>query len=353
MSDKLHFIILRNELSDDHYLWEKACLEFKDILSYSIVDLTKYDWLEKIQEKPADALLAKPGGINGMFKQLYDERIYVLERVLGYKIFPSAEEIFIYENKRFLAAWLKANMIPHPATYVFYNQGEALNFLSGKSFPIVAKTNIGASGSGVRILKSSKEAVEYTKNTFLGKGASQRIGPNLEKGGLLKRAFYYVLNPSKIGKKLAIYQSRKLGIQKGVVIFQHYIPHDFEWRVVRIGHSFFAHKKLLKYKKASGSLLKRYDNPPMGLFDFVKDITDKHRLFSQAVDLFETPAGYMVNEMQCIFGQSDPFQMKVDGKIGRYIHFNGNWVFEEGDFNQIESYVLRVKFLLESFNYKN
>lgn len=350
MPEKPHFVILKNELPDDHHLWEKACQEFKDVLSYSIIDLTRNDWLEKIRENRFDVLLAKPGGINSYFKQLYDERIYILERVLNYRIFPSAEEVFIYENKRFFAGWLSANQIPHPATYVFYHQMEALEFLSRQSFPLVAKTNIGASGSGVKILKSSNEAVEYTTHTFLGKGASQRTGPNLERGGLLKRGFFYVLNPSKIKNKLAIYQSRKSGIQKGFVILQEYIPHDFEWRVVRIGDSFFAHKKMVRGEKASGSLIKVYDNPPKALFDFVKQITDKHQLFSQAVDLFETPSGYLVNEMQCIFGQSDPYQMLVDGTPGRYRYVDNVWIFEPGDFNQFESYKLRMEHIINTLS---
>ena len=63
------------------------------------------------------------------------------------------------------------------------------------------------------------------------------------------------------------------GIQKEFVILQQFIKHDYEWRVVRIGNSFFAHKKLLHGDKASGSLLKGYENPPITLFDFVKKIT--------------------------------------------------------------------------------
>jgi hypothetical protein len=84
----------------------------------------------------------------------------------------------------------------------------------------------------------------------------------------------------------------------------------------------------------------------MELFNFVKEITDKHCLFSQAVDIFESSNGYLVNEMQCIFGQSDPYQMLIDGKPGRYV-FNNEWCFEEGDFNTNESFDLRVQYLIE------
>jgi hypothetical protein len=93
-------------------------------------------------------------------------------------------------------------------------------------------------------------------------------------------------------------------------------------------------------------LLKNYDNPPAGLLDFVREITGKHGFRSQAVDIFESDRGYLVNEMQCIFGQSDSYQMLVDGKQGRYVREEGVWVFQEGDFAMNECYNLRLRYLI-------
>src|SRR5690606_33952040 len=114
-------------------------------------------------------------------------------------------------------------------------------------------------------------------------------------------------------------------------------PHTFEWRCVRIGDSFFAHKKIRKDDKASGSLLKAYEQPPFDLLDFIKEITDRRNFRSQAVDLFTDENGrYLVNEMQCIFGQSDPYQMLINDQPGRYVFRNEEWHFEPGDFNRYE-----------------
>ena len=253
---KIKAIILRNELEDDHILWIKACEENKSKLKYRIVNLTLNDWLEEIQKQDFDILLTKPGGLTSPFKQLYDERIYILGKVLGYKIFPSLEEILIYENKRFLSYWLKANTIPHPATFVFYDCQEAMAFAERSPYPVVAKSNIGASGSGVIILYSREEAGNYIIRTFSKKGAQKRIGPNLSKRGLFKRGFHYIIHPGDIQKKLNIYKAIRSDNQTDFVIFQEYIKHDFEWRVVRIGNSFFAHKKLKSGEKASGALKK-------------------------------------------------------------------------------------------------
>ncbi len=347
---KLKIIILRNELEDDHNPWVKACEEYCDQLDYRVVNLTSNNWLEEIQKIPGDILLAKPGGLTAPYKQLYDERIYILAYILGYKIFPSPLEIFIYENKRFLSFWLKANNIPYPRTDVFYNQKDAIEFINVQNFPIVGKVNIGGSGGGVSILKTMKSALDYINRTFSGKGAPRRFGPNISKGGLFKRGFHYLAYPRDISEKLNLYKTISSHPQTDFVIFQEYIPHDFEWRVVRIGDSFFAHKKLKVSEKASGSLLKGYANPPFPLLDFVKKITDKHHFYSQAVDIFESGRGFLVNEMQCIFGQSDPYQMLVNGKEGRFRFFDGKWLFEEGKFNNNQCYNLRVEHVIKELS---
>jgi glutathione synthase/RimK-type ligase-like ATP-grasp enzyme len=347
--EKVKVVILKNELNDDHLLWEKACVLHSNEVSYRTVDLTKNHWLEEIQAKPFDYLLSKPGAFTSALKQLYDERIYILGNILNYKIYPRENEVFIYENKRFLSYFLKANSINHPKTNVYYFKNEALNDLQYLKFPIVAKTNIGASGRGVVVLKTEDDAKIYIQNVFSGKGATKSTGPNFSKGGILKRGSYYILNPSKILKKLDFYKSINNDVQKDFLIFQEYIPHEFEWRVVRIGDSFFAHKKLKLGEKASGSLLKNYDTPPTELFDFVKKITDTHKFFSQAIDIFQVGELFFVNEMQCIFGQSDSFQMMVEGKIGRYRNIENKWKFEEGDFNQLECYSLRIQHIINKF----
>jgi glutathione synthase/RimK-type ligase-like ATP-grasp enzyme len=345
---RLRLVILGNENPDDCIFWIRACKKYEEKVEYRIVNLIQNSWLDEIQRLPFDVLLSKPGGLLAKYKQLYDERIYILGNILGYKIFPSPLEVFLYENKRFLSFWLKANRIPHPLTNVFYDQKEAQNNINVYKFPLVAKTNIGASGSGIKILKSKNEALKYIKDTFKGRGSPQRIGPNLDKGGILWRGFHYVLCPSDISKKLNVYMAKASNLQKDFVIFQEYIPHEFEWRVVRIGDSYFAHKKLKKGEKASGTLLKVYDNPPLELFDFVKDITDKHHLYSQAIDIFESSRGYLVNEMQCIFGQSDSYQMLVNKTSGRYRYLNNEWKFEEGDFASNQCYDIRLDFVLNN-----
>jgi len=117
MEKKHKIIILANEDPDDHYYWIKSCEKYSDILQYEIINLTHNDWLNNILNSNADYLLTRPPGLTAPFKQLYDERIYIISEVLKFPIYPNLLEILIYENKKMLSYWLQANNIPHPFNF--------------------------------------------------------------------------------------------------------------------------------------------------------------------------------------------------------------------------------------------
>ena len=348
---KYRFAILKTELDNDYVLWENVCRELSDRVEWESIDIDRSDWLDRVMSQRFDGLLAMPPGITNAYKQMYDERVYILNTNCGIPVYPTMEEIQVYENKKYLSYWLAAYKVPHPLTKVFYFESEALEYVERCDLPVVGKTNVGASGRGITIIKSREEAIQYVKDTFSGKGPSRSVGPNLKKKGLLKRILKKLLNPADLKSKLSEYKFQRAEIQREYIIFQEFIPHSYEWRCVRIGDSFFAHKKMVKGEKASGSLIKGYENPPFRLLDFVKEVTDKRGFLSQSVDVFETADGrYLVNEMQCTFGQSDPYQMLVDGVPGRYRYLNDEWVFEAGDFNRYQSFLLRLEHFIDLLN---
>jgi len=308
-----------------------------------VLDLTVETWLEDINAYSPDILLLKPSGKTSLYRALYQERLEILVNELNYKSFPSLEEVRIYENKKYLSYWAKAHDLPQPKTWIFYNRKEALKSINFMKFPLVGKINIGASGKGVEFLHSKNQAKKYFKRAFTD-GLVSRIGPKLTDGKLIQRAWQKFTHPKELINRLKTYKAIAMDSQKGFIILQEFIKHDYEWRAVRIGDSYFAHKKIVSKKKASGTLIKEYETPPPELLNFVRLLTDNFGFSSVAVDLFEPVKGeYLINEIQCIFGQSDPYQMKVDGNPGRYVYKSGRWEFEKGIFNSNESYDLRLK----------
>lgn len=338
--------ILKNETDDAHLMWVKACKKMH--VEFDLIDLSLNSWVNKFQKTKYDYYLACPCGTVSYFKTMYDERIYIIDKVLEFPVYPSFDEIVLHENKRMLSYWLICQNIPHPKTNVFYIKDDALRFLPSTAFPIVAKTNIGASGKGVKILKTKKAAIQYINRAFSGTGIKQASGPNLKMGDIKKRLMYALKNPNHIFERFKVYKAVSGDVQKHFIIFQEYISHDFEWRVVKIGRSYFGHQKIKQGEKASGTKGINYISPPDRLLDFVKQICDKYNFNSMATDIFEDgKEGYLINEMQTIFGHVQDHICEKNGVPGRFIYSNDKWKFESGMFNTNLSYDLRLENVLE------
>lgn len=344
----MKFAILKNEFDDNHEYWERSCKTFNQ--EYQIIDILDADWLNYLTESNFDGYLTCPPGRESLFKQMYDERMYILDKVLGKFLYPNYDEISLHENKKYLSYWLNANKLPHAWTKVFYSYGDALSFIKSCDLPIVGKFNIGASGKGVIVFYDRKVLINYANQAFKS-GIRQEWGPNLQMGSYKTRIINIIKNPSLIKKKLRIYHKTYSEVQKGFLILQEYIPHDFEWRVVRIGDSYFGHQKIKHGDKASGTKGIDYTAPPEDLLDFIKIVCEKYGFNSMAVDLFEDKhRGYLINEMQCIFGHVQAFICEKDKEPGRFISKDKNWLFEPGMFNGNLSYDLRLENVLSLLN---
>lgn len=339
--------ILRNQNPDSVDKWEKACLNLG--VEYKIIDFTSAFWIREIEKENFDFFVHRPPGDLDRYKRLFDERLLILSQELGRKIYPSYRETFIYENKKVLSYFLKAHKIPHPQTNIFYSFNESEEYISSSSFPFVAKSNIGAAGSGVQIIHTLSEAKKYKNKAFKGGGIKRRLGPNRITGTPKKWFKKAIKSPKYFMNKVKSYLELYKDSQVGYVIFQNYITHNFEWRVAKIGGSYFAYKKFKIEEKASGAKSLGFENPPLELLDFVRNIAVKCNITSAAFDVFPSKGSYLVNEIQTIFGHINDHILEVDGIPGRYLFQNGNWVFEEGDFNTNESYDLRLKHAIELF----
>lgn len=337
---KYKFAILKNEDADSHVQWEKACTKYG--YEHVIIDLTSSTWIDNIVSYSPDCCLMRPPGRTLLFKTLYDERAYIINKVLGFKIYPKYEEILIHENKKFLSYWLKSKNIPHIDTHVFYNKDEALKYIGLVDLPLVGKTSIGSSGDGVAFLYTKEQAANYIMAAFAS-GVKRKAGPSARQGKLFKRLITRIINPRETIEKFKRYYTVFNEIQKGYVIFQKYIPHDYEWRAAKIGDSYFAHKKIKVGEMCSGSKGIEYVNPPLEILDFTKYVCDAGNFNCMSVDILEdSKGGYIINELQTIFGHVQDYILEVDGKPGRYI-FKDKWIFEPGDFNTNLSFDLRLQ----------
>jgi len=343
---ELYFCIIQAGAGTEDEGWAPACREYG--AHYDSVDLSRDDWLRRCLAGDYDCFLPRPPGDISYIKQLFDERLYTLHVVLGKSIYPTLEEIFIYENKRMLAYWLEANSVPHPRYHIFYDETDALQFAGRCALPIVAKTSIGASGYGVAIIKSRDGLRQYIRKAFSNRGITRKFGPNLRKEDVAGRSLRAVLHfPAFYRKIKNRYAGTRRDPQRWFVILQEYLPFRNEWRAVRIGESYFAHQKLPVRGMHSGTSRVKWGAPPEPLLDFVREVTDKRGFLCQAVDIFEDEKGnYFVNELQSFFGSHNPHQMIIDDQPGRFVLKNGEWAFEPGTFNTNNSYNLRLEHVM-------
>lgn len=324
MKEEITIGILKGfrDFSIEH--WQKACEDLG--FAYEIIAFTAPDWIEQIERSRADVFVCQPEVWVSVEKQLFDERLYFLSRELKKTIYPSYNEIFIYENKRNMAYWLKINRVPHPETKVYYLRSKAqltdtIRDLERLEYPQVFKTYIGSAASGVRIIRSYSEAKKLVRRIY--------------KRGFLRKP------------------GNKLDLQWGYAIFQKFIPDCAEWRMIRLGDSYFGHQKLKKGDFHSGSNRVGWYKPPDKLLDFTRRVCEKGKFTSMGLDIFEDAQGdYYVNELQTLFGSYNPSQMYIDNKPGRFLfdENTNNWRFEEGFFNQNYSHNLRLKYIVEHFH---
>jgi glutathione synthase/RimK-type ligase-like ATP-grasp enzyme len=299
-----------------HWQYIAACRELD--VSYKLLDISGPDWLDIVDNSGCDAFLARPSVQSSIWKQMYDERLRILASCRDYLIFPEVESLWLWESKRRMHDWLAAKDIPHPRTWVFYSLQSALEFAAECELPIVFKSDMGSGASGVIIFRRRHLLKKHIVRCFR--------------------------------KGFTTYRRPAMDREWGSVLLQKYIASDVEWRVLRLGNSYFAHQKLKRGEFHSGSDQVAWVDPPKQLLDLVRRITDSAGFRSIDFDIFETGDGrYFVNEMQALFGSYLLSQMRVGDRPGRYYWESGagTWVFEEGNFNQNGSCNLRVKAVLD------
>ncbi len=311
-----------------HGYYEAACLELG--VPYHVLDLTSSDWVRKLEEDDSFIYFLRPFVLSTLGRAIYEERAYFLSHVLGRPLFPDFDSLWIYESKRRCVNWLEHFGVPHAKTWVFLSSREALSFVETATFPLLFKTDIGSDALGVRVLHNRREARSIVRACF-GKGFQSNF-----------------------------YDPRDRNY--GQVLFQQHLGEVREWRVIRIGETFFAHQKGKKGEFHSGTKITEYHVPGENLLNFSRTVLEKMGMKAVALDVFEDRHGnFFVNEVQAYYGASEPggecyengknvsldagqtVEMMVHGEPGRFHYQQGKWRFEAGDFARNAGCNLRVK----------
>src|SRR5690606_27758569 len=78
-------------------------------------------------------------------------------------------------------------------------------------------------------------------------------------------------------------------VQRNYVTLQQWHDIKWEWRLIRIGNSYFGRQKLKGDNGlASGSKIEGWAPPPRHLLDLLRETCDRLKFHSMALDVFET-----------------------------------------------------------------
>ena len=308
---------------DDQYRkYEKACAELG--VDCRMINLTRASWLDELRAAPCDGYVCHPTAYTQPWKAMFEERLKIIEEELGKAVHPGAAERWPYESKRRMAYWLEANGVPHPCTRVFYEIGEALAFAEQAEYPLIFKTDLGSSASGVRLLRRPTEAFRLVAGAFAGGLRGKGRDPRDR--------------------------------EWGSILFQEYVEGAREFRVAHFGNSWFGHEKIAHPETGfhSGSGDSAWNVPPEAVFDFCRELSARAGFRAMNYDVFVDRSGrLLVNELQAVFAAYNPSQMYRDGVPGRMRFEEGAWRFEEGLFCRNGCANLRVEELVAEIRRKD
>ncbi len=309
-------------------------------------DIYSSDWIDQILNIKPDGCIYIPEFRYQAWRDLFKERIEFIYNSLNIPIYPELHELSLYESKRKMSYWLKANGISHPCTWVFGGIDEARCFLASATYPIIFKTDFGNASYGVRKVTSEEEAISIINKSFWN---GYRV-PFYDENSLdVKRRLKAIVRPTY--RFLRNIRDIPRDIELDVVLFQECIKISHEWRLIKIGNNYFGHEKVISDRGFhSGSGSTKWTIPPLRVFDFAKFVFEKGQFSSMSLDIFEDEDGALfVNELQAVFGVIANNQMYREDNnkmIGVGFYFDdkaGKWGEREGEFGQDYCYRLRVE----------
>jgi glutathione synthase/RimK-type ligase-like ATP-grasp enzyme len=234
--------------------WIAYCKE--NDVSYKIVNCYDSDIVSQL--KDCDAFMWHHDHADYRDALFAKQLLYSLQ-LAGKKVFPDFNTNWHFDDKvgqKYLLEAIGAPLVP---SYVFYDKGEALNWIKLASFPKVFKLRTGAGSSNVKLVKIARDASGLVQKAF-GRGFPQydRLASLKERYRKYKEGKDSLLTVCKgIGRLFITTKFAKIHArEKGYIYFQDFIPENkYDIRVIVIDHRAFAIKRLVRDGdfRASGS----------------------------------------------------------------------------------------------------
>ena len=223
--------------------------------------------------------------------------IYFFDVELKVKTFPSWDAYWHYDDKVAQAFVFQKYKINSPRNYVFYDKEEALEFANRTEYPVVFKSAHGSGSANVWLVKKKSQAVKLIKQAF-GKGIKTFFTED---------------------------------ILRKYVYFQEFLKdNSYDYRVVCYSDERIAAFTRIANKDgfASGSGKYSFDEPPMDLLLFVREVHRKlGDKLTMAYDVMKDNSGnWAITEMSVVYADlnswtgdspTPTYSIEKDGSLKR------------------------------------
>lgn len=179
-------------------------------------------------------------------RQIARRLLPVIERELGLVVYPDQNTCWHYDDKIAQQYILEAAGIPTPRTWIWFDEGLALDWARTAKYPLVIKLWSGAGSSNVRLVPSFSDAEKWIARLF-GKGLV-----NLDNHRI--RPLHRLTNALVLLYRGEIPWPWEL--HKDYVLFQEFLSgNDFDTRITVIGNRAFGFRRFNRPMdfRASGS----------------------------------------------------------------------------------------------------
>ena len=259
-------------------------------------------------------------------KQSAGRILYALEHQYGVPTFPSWRHAWPFDEKINQYYLLQSLNAPVPDTWLYWDYGQALDFIQTANYPLVFKLSSGASGSNVQRIDTVEEASSLAWHMF-HRGIFPRLWLPREATSL-RRSASEMLTSWKSNVRGMVDRSKDAARyifksqfpplpahywkpEFGYIYFQEYLAgNEFDTRIYVIGDHAGALRRLNRPGdfRASGSNRPDYDQAAIDLrcIEIAFDISRRGGFISMAYDFLMKEGQPVVSEMGYTFGAELP-----------------------------------------------
>lgn len=262
-------------------------------LDHRIIEIGRNDWMEQLDQ--VDAFVWRPVMDDPGIMAEIRIKITLIES-MGIPCFPNSLMLWLYDDKIRETYFLRQHGYPTPHTFVTFDEKEARTYAVQATYPLVAKTHMGASSSGVMLLRSEREAELLLSQIF----AKQTIWNK----AMVK--YFYRPRIAK-GDFLLLMRYRFRNNFPRYAYFQEFMISDGDWRITTLGPdlvSVFMRRNRPGDFRASGSGLWEMvmkEQLPKEACDLALHISNCHGFTSMTYDFMLGPQGWVIGELSYTF----------------------------------------------------